>query len=59
MDLMPRQGSGRQPLGVVPMAIALTVAAFLGGGLGLLIEGGGSDGATQTPATGEQAADQP
>jgi hypothetical protein len=57
MDLAPRQGSGRQPLGVVPMAIALTVAAFLGGGLGLLIEGGGSDEATQGPATDEQASE--
>lgn len=57
MDLVPRQGSGRQPLGVVPMAIALVVAAFLGGGLGLLIEGGGSDEATDAPATEEQAAE--
>lgn len=57
MDLVPRQGGNRQPLGVVPMAIALTVAAFLGGGLGLLIEGGGSDDATRAPATEEQASE--
>jgi hypothetical protein len=58
MDLVPRQGSGRQPLGVVPMAIALVVAAFLGGGLGLLIEGGGDGEATKAPATDQQASDQ-
>ena len=57
MELVPRQGSGRQPLGVMPMAIALIVAAFLGGGLGLLIEGGGSDETTEASATAEQASE--
>ncbi len=59
MDLAsgPGPGSGRQPLGVIPMAIALTAAAFLGGGLGLLIEGGGSGDAAKTPAAEAQPAD--
>ncbi|HTM95044.1 MAG TPA: hypothetical protein VL100_04390 [Croceibacterium sp.] len=40
------------------MAIALTAAAFLGGGLGLLIEGGGSGGdAAKAPAAEVQPAD--
>jgi hypothetical protein len=56
MDLPPRPGSGRQPLGVIPMAIALTVAAFLGGGLGLLIEGGGAGDPGKTPAAETQPA---
>lgn len=59
MNLAPRQGSGRQPLNVVPMALALVVAAFLGAGLGMLIESGDDDQATTAPATGEQAATRP
>ncbi len=55
-ELMPRHGGRGASLDVVPMAIALVVAAFLGGGLGLLIEGGGADEATTSPATDEQAA---
>ena len=58
MELMPIKGSGRQSLNVVPMAIALTAAAFLGGGLGLLIEGGGSDDAATPAAVEGQVADQ-
>lgn len=56
MDLQPGPGSGRRPLGVIPMGIALVAAAFLGGGLGLLIEGGGSGDAAKTPASGQEAA---
>jgi hypothetical protein len=56
MDLAPRPGPSHQPLGVIPMAIALVAAAFLGGGLGLLIEGGGSGDAAKTPATGQETA---
>ena len=56
MDLAPKPGSGRQPLGVIPMAIALVAAAFLGGGLGLLIEGGGTGDAAKASATGQEAA---
>ena len=56
MDLPSRPGSARQPLGVIPMGITLVVAAFLGGGLGLLIEGGGADDAAKTPATEQEAA---
>jgi hypothetical protein len=58
MDLAsgPGPGSGRQPLGVIPMAIALTAAAFLGGGLGLLIEGGGSRDAGKTATAAQQPA---
>lgn len=56
MDLAPRPGSSRQPLGVIPMAIALAAAAFLGGGLGLLIEGGGSGDAAKTATTPQSPA---
>lgn len=56
MELSPRPGSGRQPLGVLPMALALVAAAFLGAGLGMLIESGGDEEATIAPATEEQAA---
>ena len=41
MDLEGRTGPNGQSLGVIPMAISLTAAAFLGGGLGLLFESGG------------------
>lgn len=58
MELMPSKGSGRQSLNVVAMALALTAAAFLGGGLGLLIEGGGSDEAAKPAAVDGQAPDQ-
>lgn len=55
MDLASRQGGSRQPLGVVPMAVALVVAAFLGGGLGLLFEGGSNKTAEETAAEEEVA----
>lgn len=48
MDLQGRTGTNGQPLGVIPMAIALTAAAFLGGGLGLLFESGGSEDESKT-----------
>jgi hypothetical protein len=57
MDLAPNPGSSRQPLGVIPMAIALTAAAFLGGGLGLLIEGGGTSDAAKASVAEAQPAD--
>lgn len=54
---MPSKGSGRQSLNVGAMAIALTAAAFLGGGLGLLIEGGGSDDTSKAPPAEQAVAD--
>jgi hypothetical protein len=54
---MPIKGSGRPSLNVAAMAIALTAAAFLGGGLGLLIEGGGSDDAAKPAVVEGQVAD--
>jgi hypothetical protein len=57
MELMPIKGSGRPSLNVAAMAIALTAAAFLGGGLGLLIEGGGSDDAAKPAVVEGQVAD--
>ena len=58
MELMPSKGSGGQSLNVVAMALALTAAAFLGGGLGLLIEGGSGDEAAKSPAADQQAVGQ-